>query len=171
VIVEPVSGTVFVGVGGGAPERLTEPRRIPVGSLVDARKGRVRVISATGTPGGRQSGTFSGTPFQMRQSTKRSAKGLTELVMKGSSFRACGRRGAATSSRTIRRVRASAKGRFRVTARNSWATVRATVWQMDDRCDGTLTKVRRGRLVVHDLRRKRRVSLRAGQSYLARAPG
>jgi hypothetical protein len=42
---------------------------------------------------------------------------------------------------------------------------------MDDRCDGTLTKVRRGRLVVRDLRRKRSVSLKAGQSYLARAPG
>jgi hypothetical protein len=39
-----------------------------------------------------------------------------------------------------------------------------------DRCDGTLTKVRRGRLVVRDLPRGRSVNLKAGQSYLARAP-
>jgi hypothetical protein len=57
----------------------------------------------------------SGALFQVRQSTKPSAKGLTELGMKGSSFRASAPRGAAESTRTIRRVRASAKGRFRWT--------------------------------------------------------
>lgn len=170
VIVEPVAGTVLVAIDGRSFAWLTEPRRVPVGSLVDSRKGKVRVISATGKPGGRQSGTFSGSLFQIRQSKKRSAKGLTGLVLKGSSFRACGTRAVSASRRTIRRVRASAKGRFKVIARNSSATVRATVWQMDDRCDGTLTKVRRGRLVVRDVRRKRNVALRAEQAYLARAP-
>jgi ferric-dicitrate binding protein FerR (iron transport regulator) len=68
-------------------------------------------------------------------------------------------------------VRASAKGRFRITARHSSVTVGATVWQMEDRCDGTLTKVRRGRAVVRNIRRRRNVTLTSGQSYLARAPG
>ena len=40
-----------------------------------------------------------------------------------------------------------------------------------DRCDGTLTKVRRGAVVVRDFRRKRNVVVRAGKSYLARARG
>ena len=40
-----------------------------------------------------------------------------------------------------------------------------------DRCDGTLTKVRRGRVAVRDFRRKRTVIVRAGKSYLAKAPG
>jgi TolB protein len=171
VIVEPVSGTVLVATGGSPPERLTASRRVPVGSLVDARGGWVRVISATGSPGGRQSGTFSGAPFQVRQSRKPSAKGLTELVMKGSSFRACASGRARAARRTIRRISATAKGRFRLTGRNSSATVQASVWQMEDRCDGTLTKVRRGRALVRDARRGRNVKLKAGQSYLAKAPG
>ena len=40
---------------------------------------------------------------------------------------------------------------------------------MIDRCDGTLTKVSRGRVVVRDFRLKRNVSVRAGKRYLARA--
>ena len=171
VIVEPVSGTVLVGTGG-ALEKLTAPRKIPVGSLVDARKGRVRVISATGQAGKRQSGTFSGALFQVTQSKKRGAKGLTGLILKGASFRGCAGKGArGASARTIRRLKASARGRFRVIARNSSATVRATVWQTEDRCDGTLTKVRRGRVALRDIRRKRSIKLRAGQSYLARSAG
>jgi hypothetical protein len=38
-----------------------------------------------------------------------------------------------------------------------------------DRCDGTLTRVRRGRVVVRDFRARRTVTLTAGQQYLARA--
>ena len=39
-----------------------------------------------------------------------------------------------------------------------------------DRCDGTLTKVTRGVVVVRDLRKRRNITVRAGKSYLARAP-
>ena len=41
---------------------------------------------------------------------------------------------------------------------------------MEDRCDGTLTTVKRGKVAVRDLRRKRTILVRAGKSYLARAP-
>jgi hypothetical protein len=44
------------------------------------------------------------------------------------------------------------------------------VWLTADRCDGTLTRVTRGRVAVRDFRRKRTVVVRAGKSYLARAP-
>jgi hypothetical protein len=47
--------------------------------------------------------------------------------------------------------------------------VRGTKWDVIDRCDGTLTKVSRGRVVVRDFRRKRNVTVRAGKRYLARA--
>jgi hypothetical protein len=134
--------------------------------------GRVRFISATGRAGKRQRGTFSGAQFKVTQSKKRSAKGLTNLILTGSSFRGCAGRGArGASARTIRRLKASARGRFKVTARNSSATVRATVWQTEDRCDGTLTKVRRGRVALRDVLRRRSVNLKAGQSYLARSRG
>ena len=49
--------------------------------------------------------------------------------------------------------------------------MRGTVWDTIDRCDGTLTKVRRGRVVVRDFRRKQNIVLTAGKSYLAKAPG
>ena len=69
----------------------------------------------------------------------------------------------------IRRLRGNSRGRFRTSGRNSSATVRGTIWEVIDRCDGTLTRVRRGRVVVRDFRRQRTVIVRAGKSYLARA--
>ena len=110
------------------------------------------------------------------QSRKRRAKGLAELRLKGSSFVRCGRaRGtgasAALSRRTIRRLRSNARGRFRTSGQNSSATVRGTVWITADRCDGTLTTVKRGKVTVRDFRRKKTVVVGAGKSYLARAKG
>ena len=40
--------------------------------------------------------------------------------------------------------------------------------EVADRCDGTLTKVTRGRVAVRDFRRRKDVSVTAGKSYLAR---
>jgi hypothetical protein len=37
-----------------------------------------------------------------------------------------------------------------------------------DRCDGTLTRVSEGAVVVRDLVKKKRVLVKAGHSYLAR---
>jgi hypothetical protein len=48
--------------------------------------------------------------------------------------------------------------------------VRGTIVTIADRCDGTLTRVQRGVVVVRDFRRRRTIVVRAGQSYLARAP-
>ena len=194
VNVDQVRGTVLVGLTG-APARaarddpgarttqkgvtfvpLTEARQVPVGSFLDTRKGTVRLQSARDRLGTRQTGTFLNGLFQVRQSRKRRLKGRTDLNLKGGSFRRCrtvgkGKPTAALSRRQIRRLRANARGRFRTGGRNSSATVRGTIWDIADRCDGTLTKVRRGSVVVRDFRRKRNVVLRAGKSYLARAPG
>ena len=191
VNVEPVSGTVLVGIRGAARAAglgrasqkgitfvpLAEASQIPVGSFLDTRKGTVRMESARDRAGTRQRGTFLNSIFQVRQSRKPRLKGLTDLVLKGGSFGRCGTAGraggatAALSRRTIRRLRASANGRFRTSGRNSSASVRGTAWDMIDRCDGTLTKVKRGRVVVRDFRRKRNITLTAGKSYLAKAPG
>ena len=157
---------------------LTEAMQIPVGSFLDTKRGSVDLVSATGRGSRTQRGRFRSGIFQVLQSRARRAKGLTELRLKGSSFRACrrGRRGgsaraAQLSRRTIRRLRAKAKGRFRTRGRRSSATVRGTIWTTADRCDGTLTSVRRGLVVVRDFRRKKNVLVRAGKRYLARAPG
>ena len=42
------------------------------------------------------------------------------------------------------------------------AAVRGTVWSTADRCDGTLTTVKRGKVAVRDLRRKRTVTVESG---------
>jgi hypothetical protein len=153
---------------------LTSARQIPVGSLLDTRHGTVQLVSATGTGARTQSGRFTAGIFQVLQSRKRRAKGLTELPLKGAGFGRCrARRGrhasaARLSRRTIRELKANAKGRFRTRGRHSAATVRGTKWITADRCDGTLTKVTRGTVAVRDFRRKRTILVHAGKSYLAR---
>ena len=124
----------------------------------------------------RQSGRFSGGLFQVLQSRARAAKGLTELRLKGSAakFRRCRSTSSNASAsrlsrRAIRRLRGNARGRFRTRGRHSAATVRGTVWEVTDRCDGTLTKVRRGKVAVRDFRRRKTIVVRAGKQYLARA--
>jgi 2-polyprenyl-3-methyl-5-hydroxy-6-metoxy-1,4-benzoquinol methylase len=82
-----------------------------------------------------------------------------------------GTRAAGLSRRSVRRLRSSATGRFRTRGRNSSATVRGTIWTTTDRCDGTLTTVKRGKVDVRDFRRKKTILVRAGKSYLAKAPG
>ena len=158
---------------------LRDVVNLPVASRIDSSKGSVRLQSAK-TKGRPQSATFSAGVFQVLQSGKRSAKGLTDIVMTGGSFAACSRSSAAwrqataaqrrrRSKRVIRRLRANAKGRFRTRGRYSAATVRGTRFEVIDRCDGTLTKVTSGRVAVRDTRRRKTIVVRAGKSYLARA--
>jgi hypothetical protein len=172
------------GVAGFSPTRIRRfvPLRdlvnLPVASRIDATDGSVTLQSAK-TRGRPQSATFTSGMFQVLQSGKRSAKGLTDIVMKGGSFASCSSSSAAwkgasaaqrvrISKRVIRRLRTNAKGRFRTTGRYSAATVRGTKFEVIDRCDGTLTKVTRGRVAVRDLRRRKTIVVRAGKSYLAR---
>ncbi|HEX2233666.1 MAG TPA: LpqB family beta-propeller domain-containing protein [Thermoleophilaceae bacterium] len=176
------SGRVLFGVrrrgrAAGAAQKgvrfvaLREARQIPVGSFVNTRRGRIRLQSAGKSASSRQTGTFSGGLFQVLQSRRGSTKGLTSLRLKGSSFRRCGKgssRHARAASHIRRRLRSRARGRFRTRGRHSAATVRGTTWVTVDRCDGTLTAVRQGRVVVRDFRRRRSILVRAGKSYLAR---
>jgi len=48
------------------------------------------------------------------------------------------------------------------------ATVRGTVWLTRDTCTLTLIRVRSGRVEAFDLVRRRRVTVTAGKSYIAR---
>jgi hypothetical protein len=179
----PPSGSIARAIAGITQKGLRfrplkQARQIPVGSFLKTRQGTVELVSATGsnTPGDRtQSGKFSGGVFQVLQERSRRARGLTELRLKGSSFDRCqtgsGDAGAAqVRRRSIRRVRSNTSGRFSARGRYSAGTTRGTVWITADRCDGTLTKVRRGKVAVRDFRRKKTVIVSAGKSYLAKAP-
>jgi hypothetical protein len=181
VLVGSRTGTARVGASqnelrGVRFVPLEEARQIPVGSFLDTTRGTVELLSARNRGGATQSGRFVRGIFQVLQSRARRARGLTELRLKGSSFSRCGRAGSSSgnwwqraaeaaqgSRRTIRRVRSNANGNFRTRGRHSAATVRGTVWEVSDRCDGTLTRVSRGSVVVRDFRRRRTIVVRAGK--------
>jgi hypothetical protein len=165
------SGSVSVKLPGTrAYAALTELASIPVGSLIDARNGSVTLRSAR-PGGGTQTGTFHGGLFEVRQPKR--PRGMIELVLRGA-MPSCGRAGsAAASARKPPRRRLwgrTARGRFRTRGGSSVTTVRGTSWLVSDRCAGTVTRVRRGSVTVHDLRRHRKVIVRAGQRYIARRP-
>jgi hypothetical protein len=101
---------------------------------------------------------------------------MTDLVLRGGRPEGCGRRSGAARAAAVSARRRPRKGlwghdkggRFRTHGRNSVATVRGTTWLVEERCEGTLTRVKDGAVVVRDLRRGRSVTVRAGHSYLAR---
>jgi hypothetical protein len=170
VTVKRLAGEVGVrepGEQGFVP--LKGERQIPVGSLLDTRQGSVRLTGAAATPGSTQSGDFAAGMFQVLESRTCDANefdGFFVLSLRGSGFANCGGSAGPT---VIRRLQADAKGRFRTRGRYSAATVRGTQWDTIDRCDGTLTRVRRGTVAVRDFCRDRKVRVDAGDRYLARA--
>jgi hypothetical protein len=168
----PRAGSVLVRLPGSKRAvALDDAASIPVGSILDARKGTVALSSAL--PGEHtQTGTFHGGLFEVRQPA--GARGMTELVLRGPQPSCTGAPAArAPRPPSARRPRAGLwgrddHGRFRTRGSNSVATVRGTAWYVEDRCDGTLTRVSKGSVSVRDLRRERTVIVNAGQSYLAR---
>jgi len=151
---------------------LNDAASIPVGSILDTRKGTVTLSAAL--PGDHtQTGTFHGGLFEVRQPA--GARGMTELVLRGprpnctGSGAGAARAAAASARRPPRGLWGrDDHGRFRTRGSNSVATVRGTAWYVEDRCDGTLTRVSKGSVSVRDLRRQRTVVVNAGDSYLAR---
>jgi hypothetical protein len=101
----------------------------------------------------------------------------TRLALVGGNFAVCpGARRTRTHAapsrrRVVRYLRARASGRFRVIGRTSSGIERGTSWTTSDTCDGTLTQVTQGAVVVTDFVRRRDVVVRAGRSYLARRGG
>jgi hypothetical protein len=176
----PVKGQGFIP--------LTEVRQLPVGSEVDARAGAIRLTSASTQKGKTYTGDFQSALFTVLQSRSRRELGSTTLQLVedgfpgGPSYGVCARPGRAQtasvdataarrlSSRVVQLLHANVHGRFQTRGRYSAATVRGTSWDTIDRCDGTLTVVHRGTVVVTDLRRRLNITLHAGKSYLARAP-
>jgi hypothetical protein len=175
VVVAPGQGKVLVRKPGTKRFRtLAEGTSVPVGSEIDSRLGRVRLVSAV--TGGLQAGTFWGGRFVVRQ--RRAGDGMTSLVLRGGSFRQCRRTANAASfplalasgkRKPIRRLWSRDRdGRFRTHGRNSVATARGTEWVTEERCDGTLTRVFEGAVSVRDRVKKRTKLVRAGRSYVAR---
>jgi hypothetical protein len=148
-VVGLLSGDVFVKRPGDArASRLRGRRVIPVGTTVNASKGRVKLVGAL-TRVRRSKGTFSEGAFIATQ--RRRKRAIIDLELTGGNFGGCTPatpRAAAVSSRVIRRLRGSAKGRFRTRGKHSAATVRGTKWLTADLCDTTEVSTQEGTVDV-----------------------
>ena len=172
VLVRLPNGHGFVALSGA--------QQLPVGTQIDARRGTIKLVAASATAGKTQTGTFSGAVFKLGQAANGRDKGLTTLsllegaIRGGPSYASCrarragGAHIAAVNRRTLQLLHATAKGRFKTRGRYAAATVRGTIWDTADRCDGTLVRVRRGAVTVTDVVRHKTVTVRAGHSYLAK---
>jgi hypothetical protein len=180
VNLSPTSGKIAVkSAKGGGFVGLTVPRQLPVGTVVDATRGTLQLVSAAAPGqhiGTTQTGTFSGGVFKVSQRKSGIAKGQTTLQLlsnaKGCEARAASDgllASAARGPKILQTLHASDHhGRFRTNGRYSAATVRGTIWDTVERCDGTLTVVHQGFVIVRDFARRVNVVVRAGHSYLAK---
>jgi DNA-binding beta-propeller fold protein YncE len=167
LLADPVSGQVRVRLPGEERfQPLPDIEELPMGSTIDTRRGRVELTTVRDRRNQLQEGVFYAGLFTVRQRAK--DRFITDLVLKGR-IGPCPRRGQASIARVSRRrLWGSGRGRFRSRGRYSSAAVRGTRWLVEDTCDGTLTRVREGRVTVRDFVRDRRIVLRRGQRYLAR---
>jgi len=141
---------------------LEDGQQVPVGSTFDTSKGRVNLLAA-----GSQRAWFYRGVFKLGQT--KGAKPLSTLTLTGRLNCGAGKANAAAKKKKKkRRLWGDGKGKFRTKGEFSSATVRGTRWLVEDRCNGTLTRVTKGRVAVRDFVRKRTVIVRAGKQYLAK---
>jgi Calx-beta domain len=163
----PKSGTVKVKVRGSKKfVELDDDQQIPLGSVLDTTKGRVTLVAASNKSGGTATADFYDGIFEVGQT--KGAKPITtlELVEKLS----CPKSGKANAAarKKKRRLWGDGSGKFRTDGEFSSATVRGTLWLVEDRCDTTLTKVKRGKVDVRDFVKRKTVVVSAGKQYVAR---
>jgi hypothetical protein len=151
-------------------------KQVSDGAIVDTTNTFVRLHTAMNCAGDVQSvllwagafrftqtdGCHPLTQFKLVDGVSSSARTLSTRSSSGQPI--------ATAARvsSSRRLWGNGKGRYRTKGRYSSAAVRGTHWLVIDRRDGTLTRVRRGVVVVRDFVRHLRVVLGAGGRYLAR---
>jgi hypothetical protein len=174
-------GVVFV-LEHGQLVPLTQATQLPSGTEIDAVRGSVNLVAATGTKGKSYTGTFGGAIFKLTQARSGRDKGLTTLsLVEGAfpgapSYASCTARAAraagahaALSSRILQTLRSRASGRFRTRGRYAAGTVLGTQWTTTDRCDGTLIAVQVHAVQVTDLVKHITLLVHAGHHYLALA--
>ncbi len=159
------TGTVTVG---GRP--FTKGT-VPFGAIVDITRGAITLTTATGhlrlIPAKGVAAIF-----RLARGTDR-GQPLVEIRLAGGDFSVCPKRkpssvgGQTAPVRVVRSLWGNGKGRFQTKGRYASATVRGTNWLTADRCDGTLTTVKRGVVEVRDIKKKKTVRVPAGKSYLA----
>jgi len=156
------SGHVRVKVkGSDSFFDLNDIQQIPVGSTIDTTRGKVTFKAAGKSKAWLYEGLF-------KFSQTHAKKPLTTLTLTGKLQCGAGQANAAFRKKRRRHLWGNGKGRFTTRGRNSAATVLGTKWLVEDRCNGTLTKVKRGTVRVRDFKRHKTVIVKAGHSYFAK---
>lgn len=151
---------------------------LPVGTIVDTRKGEIELqaaangFSARDRRARRQSARVKAGLFAIRQKrAKRKAKRAriaTDIaLMSPAGAETPCRRG--PSKGVVRSVSLVAKGLFRTLGGAATATARNATFVTTDRCDGTLTEVGKGRVSLKVKGRRKPVTVRAGGAYFVKA--
>jgi hypothetical protein len=170
-------------------EPLKGTTSLPVGSVIDARKGQVTLTTASsfapGAPGRSTTVSVAAAIFRIRQVHATDGRtAVTDVLVSTPPGlgRAClpphkgvtrtlkrSRHPARVSHRTIRRVRVTAKGLVRAFGKVAVVSTRNGAFEMRDRCDGTSARLIAGRASLFDRRHGRASRLRARHLALVRA--
>jgi hypothetical protein len=194
VVVTVLSGEVFVKLPASrslkqAPLSGFVPLKgvaaLPVGTVVDTRKGRLAMESTIdgrriGSGGRRQSVTLAAGIFLIRQQKAAlgsRAKIPTDAVLQSApgAEAACVRTGTSgpikgRGRNTVRGLTATTeKGLFRIVGAAGISTAKEATWATQDRCDGTRTDVGKGSVAVLARATGKTVTVKAGRSYLVKA--
>ena len=168
-----VSGTILVKLPSSQVfVHVLSTQTVPIGSVIDASHGVLRLVTALDSHGKKQAATLWGGVFEVRQS--KTGNGFTRLILKGA-LPTCARHAGAHAS-SIRKHPAKTRklwakdnhGRYRSVGAYSATTVLGTEWETEDTCAGTITRVFKGKVRVSDLHRHKSTLVSAGHSYLAR---
>lgn len=171
VDVAPASGVVLVRrTGQSAFIRLRAGQQIPLGSEVDATRGAVSLVAATNRSGHSATAQAFGGVFIVRQRLAGGAE-ITVLRLAGPKPTGCYPRAArAERPRRHRALVVRDPGDFLTIGLYAWGrgqVVGATTWLTEDSCAGTLMKVERGTVRVHDRPHHRSFLLQAGHQFLS----
>ena len=173
----PAGGNVLVR-DGDRIIALDRGATLPVGSRIDTRAGAVRIETAPAkhVKRKRQFAQLGGGNFRVTQPAK--GERIVNVDLIHGDFESCasttarsasrGTAHASSSDRTVRRIFGSGKGRFRTRGRDTSATVRGTVWSVEDRCDSSIVRVFEGLVDAENLITGKVVPVAGGESYTVR---
>jgi CSLREA domain-containing protein len=183
IVVKPEEGKVKIKLPGtNKYVPLEELKEIPVGAVIDATKGKVTLTSID-PDGTEQTASFFGGVFKVKQKegsglvvlelldtgvcpARRPAPRAAASLFPGASTLLTARPGKATTGK----LWGSGHGNFKTEGNQGAATVRGTIWLVEDRCNGTtFFKTRRGVVSIRDFVLHKTLSLPAGKSYVAGA--
>jgi hypothetical protein len=175
--VAPVSGSVLVRLPGSSIfVALTGIREIPFGTVINATNGSVTV--KTVAPNGViQTITYSQGEFRLTQEHD----GFVAATLVGGDFAVCptaaerSHLARASSKRAspkhvVRKLWSEGHGKYSTKGSYAAGAVLGTRWLTEDLCDGTFIHVVTDRVAVTNFVNHRHLTVKAGHSYLAKAP-